>query len=1704
MKKANNTQMGARTQSFRRSAVAQAVAVSSFAIALLWAPQQQAQVLQDAPPMLAIESALGSVIFARSVSNELELRRLSLQLLEAGEALPNGDGFQATGLKLAPPGTAPGSGSPFPPNADFFRLPGLLSSRTDSNGSLLAYCAFDLRGIASNGRAAGRIEPNGNVNGNSVSIAIISPGNNGRYEFRCDNLKNLQPGQSKVPSFPITAGGRDYDDVVYVLTHNEMTYAGTQRQNMGSSVQTYDNLTRLTSSLSGGSVAVNQVRWVRSLNQFFIATAANENGSVWQPLTPTLALSGVSENRGDFSWLSGAITMASSGAGFRPVAGLDLALKPGALTLGTQTLGKDGSTLNPDVLAAGIVLRDINDQFRSYVGLSDLNQSSFVIRHQANGAIAPVDRLRIAADGQVFLTGPTTMSGAFTAQTATFTGPVTAAAGLVATTGNFSSGIQATTGGFSGLLTAGAGIAATTGQFSGGISATTGSFSGLLTAGAGIEGTSGRFTGQLTANGAVLGSNLTLSPPRMGFNDTIGIYFADPDGGTAPASIVYRDVGTAGLEISPNLSVQGNLTALGILTANNGLNVNTAALNANAGLNVRQPATFSKGLRLSAPLNTAFVDNVIQGDAGAMHITSEFGLHVVLDNNNNNAGSDFAFTVGRGGYLTNGNSYVEMMRINALGNMGLGTSSPAARLDVVGTQAGTPLLRATGAAGQTADLLQLFAAGGATPLVRVDRNGTLFANAGLTTTTGAFTGGIQATTGAFSGGILATTGGFSGLLTAGAGIAATTGQFSDRLTANGGLLATSGRFSEGLIANGGLTASAATLTGALAANGGITTTNLGVTGLLTADGGLAATSGTFSGLLRANGGLEASTGTFSGALTANGGFTGTSARLSGLLTASGGIAATTGTFTGLLTANGGLSATSGNFSGDVDIAGSLRVRRNLTVNGDTSIGGNLTVAGRVLGLNVVNLRFFGYTGPGNSGPVQIGSGQFDLNTASYDFYLNQANENLYSIDQNLRRDGNPAFTGLTLGSSGLASSGNVTTTGQFIGYLNGKARMAEQVDKTLTLYFRKNDDESPYARADFDMRRNGNQEQVITVNSTPTINNGNFFSEGAFNNTDNRKVEAFIQNPHITYNVTCNINGTASPDCSAAKLNFTVTAQADKNTFLQGNNIVNQGSNNQVNVTENKTLYNVNLTQSGTGTISFAPEAGRFRSAAVLQVNGDFISPANVSLNGGETTTLTLNSTGLSHAKTMNQDVKTDSTVRFAQLTVANSGAFRHVQTETLEASRSASVRSLLQVLTAGGGNSIRLDGDNRSAAIGAVTVNGNDSSVTATRFIGTADRAVRLSQDLSFNFTGVISGSASTGNGFTYTINTALADNSIASSKLINVDGAKLVDGTVTTDKLSAAAVTTAKLANSAVITTKLADEAVSTSKLANSAVTTAKLADGAVTAGKIAAGAVGTLQLAPGATIDFARNLNSTSDIRLKSDIVRIDGATLLQRLSQTALYGFSYTREPGRGRQLGVLAQELAPLFPELVTVQGEGPDAGFLGVNYGAFSGVAAAGVGELNRKLDALGIRLTSADTIQATLPQFKVTRILGEQARFDRIETDEIQAKTARFDKLDAQQFVTDRSRSRQLQADMLNSGSAEGSGSGVGLILFSAVSDGHYLVQVSASDGSHATASVFVSGGMVSVVPVGGADISIAASGGTVYAIGPGKLMKASWLKTG
>lgn len=127
------------------------------------------------------------------------------------------------------------------------------------------------------------------------------------------------------------------------------------------------------------------------------------------------------------------------------------------------------------------------------------------------------------------------------------------------------------------------------------------------------------------------------------------------------------------------------------------------------------------------------------------------------------------------------------------------------------------------------------------------------------------------------------------------------------------------------------------------------------------------------------------------------------------------------------------------------------------------------------------------------------------------------------------------------------------------------------------------------------------------------------------------------------------------------------------------------------------------------------------------------------------------------------------------------------------------------------------------------------------------------------------------------------------------------------------------------------------------------------------LASGNVGVKTNSPGYDLDVAGQAHATafptsSDIRLKENIVNLSASgSILEKLKRIRGVYFDWNnicKSLGRatkGRQIGVIAQEVEPIFPELVTISSNG--SGYKGVDYGRFSSVLLEGIKEQQRQIE---------------------------------------------------------------------------------------------------------------------------------------------------------
>jgi hypothetical protein len=105
--------------------------------------------------------------------------------------------------------------------------------------------------------------------------------------------------------------------------------------------------------------------------------------------------------------------------------------------------------------------------------------------------------------------------------------------------------------------------------------------------------------------------------------------------------------------------------------------------------------------------------------------------------------------------------------------------------------------------------------------------------------------------------------------------------------------------------------------------------------------------------------------------------------------------------------------------------------------------------------------------------------------------------------------------------------------------------------------------------------------------------------------------------------------------------------------------------------------------------------------------------------------------------------------------------------------------------------------------------------------------------------------------------------------------------------------------------------------------------------------------LSLTQGGTLTAAADIVAYSDARLKENIITVDNA--VDKI--TAMRGVFYNRidTEDKSRKVGVIAQEMQEILPEVVTTS----DDGTLGVAYGNIVGVLIEAIKELKAEIDIL-------------------------------------------------------------------------------------------------------------------------------------------------------
>lgn len=178
-----------------------------------------------------------------------------------------------------------------------------------------------------------------------------------------------------------------------------------------------------------------------------------------------------------------------------------------------------------------------------------------------------------------------------------------------------------------------------------------------------------------------------------------------------------------------------------------------------------------------------------------------------------------------------------------------------------------------------------------------------------------------------------------------------------------------------------------------------------------------------------------------------------------------------------------------------------------------------------------------------------------------------------------------------------------------------------------------------------------------------------------------------------------------------------------------------------------------------------------------------------------------------------------------------------------------------------------------------------------------------------------------------------ALADGSITPRALAEaaVTGGKIAEGTVGTSHLSNDAVTSAKLGPSAVVGEILADGAVNTNKLSNGAVTASKVATGELVTNLN--GLTDGVRLVGGNNVSITPDADAgtitieasprwdLSSRRWKTDIETLDDPLALVE----QLRGVRYQWKKSGAPDIGLIAEEVGKVVPEVVTYESNGVDA-----------------------------------------------------------------------------------------------------------------------------------------------------------------------------------
>jgi hypothetical protein len=301
-------------------------------------------------------------------------------------------------------------------------------------------------------------------------------------------------------------------------------------------------------------------------------------------------------------------------------------------------------------------------------------------------------------------------------------------------------------------------------------------------------------------------------------------------------------------------------------------------------------------------------------------------------------------------------------------------------------------------------------------------------------------------------------------------------------------------------------------------------------------------------------------------------------------------------------------------------------------------------------------------------------------------------------------------------------------------------------------------------------------------------------------------------------------------------------------------------------------------------------------------------------------------------------------------------------------------------------------------------------------------------------------------------------------------------------------------------------------------------------------------------------------TSDARFKTNVQPVlDALALVQRI-QGVSFDWNRAAFPERNfsakPQLGVLAQQVETVLPQLVDTDA----IGYKSVNYTGFVPLLIEGMkaqqgqiaeaqntlaqhgrrldtaekalGTLDERTGKIEFRMGKADEVIARLteradgvdsfvarfdtsvegtvavraPTFQVNNLTAERAEVELLIARRIEAEEAKFKTVEAEEGrMTGSLQARSVNAQKVASGGRELFVS-LGSIapLFEVPEGAHFVVTLTSSDGSYASATVVRAGGQLRVMPSASEGIDLVAQGTKVGVVAASKKVKASWLRTG